>query len=121
MHALVIDDSRTTRTIISRLLKALDYETIEAADGHEALRVLASGELPGIAFVDWHMPEMSGIEFVQIVRADRRCDGMRIVMVTSENELDRVSEALAAGANEYLMKPFNRAALEEKIALLGAA
>lgn len=120
MRTLIIDDSRTTRTIIARLLRGLGYETFEAGDGLDALALIESHDPPDIAFVDWNMPEMSGIEFVQSARANPRCNAMRIIMVTSENEIDRVSEALAAGANEFLMKPFSRAALEEKIALLGA-
>ena len=119
MHALIIDDSGTTRTIIAGFLKRLGYETSEAPDGAAALRHLEAQGAPDIAFVDWNMPEMNGLEFVQCVRKEARYDGMQIVMVTSENEMSNVTQALEAGANEYLMKPFNKEALEEKIALLG--
>ena len=119
MRTLIIDDSRTTRTIISRLLKGLGYETSEAGNGIEALSRIEADGPADIAFVDWNMPGMTGIEFVQSVRTRHECDAMRIVMVTSENEIGCVSEALAAGADEYLMKPFSSEALEEKIALLG--
>ena len=121
MHALIVDDSRTTRAIIARFLKALGYETSEAPDGAAALQQLQKMEVPEIAFVDWNMPEMTGIEFVRQVRQDARFAGMQIVMVTSENEMANVAAALEAGANEYLMKPFTKEALEEKIALLGVA
>ena len=119
MHALIIDDSRTTRTIIARLLKGLGYETSEAGDGRAGLDHLAAHGPADIAFVDWNMPEMPGIDFVRGARKNPAYDAMRIVMVTSENEISTVTEALEAGANEYLMKPFNKEALEEKIALLG--
>jgi len=119
MHALIIDDSRTTRAIIARLLKGLGYQTSEAADGGAALAHLATQAVPEIVFVDWNMPEMTGLEFVQSVRKEARYEAMQIVMVTSENEMANVTAALEAGANEYLMKPFTREALEEKIALLG--
>src|SRR3954469_5740505 len=118
MNALIVDDSRTTRAIIARLLQGLGYTTSEAPDGAAALRHLETQGAPEIAFVDWNMPEMTGIEFVQWVRKEARYDGMQIVMVTSENDMANVTQALAAGANEYLMKPFNRESLEAKIALL---
>ena len=121
MRTLIIDDSRTTRTIISRLLQGLGYETSEAGNGIEGLHQLEVSGPPDIAFVDWNMPEMSGIEFVQKVREMQDYDAMRIVMVTSENELCAVTEALDAGANEYLMKPFSIESLQEKIEMLGVA
>ncbi|HEV7403920.1 MAG TPA: response regulator [Chthoniobacteraceae bacterium] len=119
MHALIVDDSRTTRAIIARLLQGLGYTTSEAPDGAAALRLLEAQGAPEMAFVDWNMPEMTGLEFVQSVRKEARYDGMQIVMVTSENDMAFVTQALTAGANEYLMKPFTKEALEEKIALLG--
>ncbi len=121
MHALIVDDSRTTRTIIAQFLKALGYETSEASDGAAALQKLQTRSVPDIAFVDWNMPEMTGIELVRNVRRDACYDGMQVVMVTSENEMANVAAALDAGANEYLMKPFTKEALEEKIALLSLA
>lgn len=119
MNALIVDDSRTTRAIIARLVQGLGYITTEAPDGAAALAHLQAQGAPDITFVDWNMPEMTGIEFVENVRRDARFDGMQIVMVTSENEMSNVSAALAAGANEYLMKPFTKEGLQEKIALLG--
>jgi len=118
MKALIIDDSRTTRAIISRLLQSLGYETAEAGDGLAALTHLQQNALPDIAFVDWNMPVMDGLEFVREVRKNPAFDPMRIVMVTSENDMTTVAEALEAGANEYLMKPFTKESLKEKIALL---
>lgn len=121
MRALIIDDSGLTRKIIARLLHGLGFATSEACDGAAGLAELARSGPPEIVFVDWNMPEMTGIEFVRAARKEPAYAGMRIVMVTSENELANVSEALEAGANEYLMKPFTQEALGEKIALLGLA
>lgn len=121
MRTLIIDDSRTTRAIIARILQGLGYETSEACHGLAGLEHLQSHGPADIAFVDWNMPEMSGIEFVKNVRQNASYDAMRIVMVTSENEMSTVAQALAAGANEYLMKPFDKEALAEKIALLSLA
>lgn len=118
MHALIIDDSRTTRAIIARLVKGLGYEISEAGDGLAALAHLQVHGPADIAFVDWNMPEMSGIEFVQHARKTPDYNSMKIIMVTSENEISAVSTALEAGANEFLMKPFTKEMLEEKIALL---
>jgi two-component system chemotaxis response regulator CheY len=121
-QALVVDDSRAMRTIIGRFLKEAGYQIAEAADGREALDRLA--ELRSIApvslvMVDWNMPEMNGLEFVQAARADASYRDVRIVMVTTETEIERVFSALEAGADEYLMKPFNQAALNDKLNLLG--
>jgi two-component system chemotaxis response regulator CheY len=121
MRALIIDDSGVTRKIIARLLHGFDFETREAEDGAAGLAALGQGELPEVVFVDWNMPEMTGIEFVRAARQEPRYEPVRIVMVTSENEMAAVTEALEAGANEYLMKPFTKESLGEKIALLGLA
>ena len=120
MQAIVIDDSRAMRSIIKRALAAIGFECFEAADGREALTKLAEhGRPPALAMVDWNMPNMNGLEFIEAVRADRAFDEMRIVMVTTEVEMHQVQAALEAGATEYLMKPFNEDALVDKIRLLG--
>lgn len=118
MRALVIDDSRTVRIIIRQILLELGLEVVEAANGREALDALR--EPPGIdvALVDWNMPVMNGLEFIQAVRAERAYDSLRIIMVTTETEQEQVLRALAAGANEYVMKPFTRDILVAKLSLL---
>ncbi len=118
MQALVIDDSRTVRAIIGKTLRELGMEVIEAAHGQEGLDRLR--EFPGVelALVDWNMPVMNGLEFIQAVRADRAYDPVRIMMVTTETEQEQVLRALEAGANEYLMKPFTREILVAKLSLL---
>jgi two-component system, chemotaxis family, chemotaxis protein CheY len=119
MRALVIDDSKTMRRIVSRVLVGLGYEVVEAADGQQALDALAAGPLPDLACVDWNMPVMDGLTFVTEVRANRAWRDVTLMMVTTESEHGQIVRALAAGAHEYLIKPFTADALREKLDLLG--
>ena len=119
MKALVVDDSRAIRVILGKMLAAIGFEVSEAADGNAALGVLEAEKSFDLALVDWNMPGMDGLQLVQSVRANHALDGIRIMMVTTENEIDHVVRALEAGANEYLMKPFTNTALLEKLAILG--
>lgn len=119
MRAIVIDDSRAVRRILSGLLRELGFEPSEAGDGAQALLTL--GELGPIdlALVDWNMPRMKGIDFVRHVRERGLQPQMRIMMVTTETEMDYVQQALTAGADEYVMKPFTKDVILEKLGLLG--
>jgi two-component system chemotaxis response regulator CheY len=119
MRALVVDDSRAVRMILGKMMRELGFETVEAEHGIEALSRLESGGSPDIALVDWNMPEMDGYTFLCQVRADARFADMQIMMVTTETEMHQVIRALDAGANEYLMKPFTKEAVAEKLQLLG--
>ncbi len=120
MLALVLGDSRAMRLIISRILRGLGYDVVEAGNGAEALQVLeAAAEVPALACVDWNMPVMNGLEFVQAVRARRGWRRMSLVMVTTESEQAQIVRALAAGASEYVLKPFTAEALVDKLRLLG--
>jgi two-component system, chemotaxis family, chemotaxis protein CheY len=120
MRAIVIDDSRAMRMIIKKHLTEAGFDVIEATQGAEALdKLRAEGKAIGVALVDWNMPVMNGLEFVENIRKDDRFSGLRILMVTSEAEIGSVERALAAGANEYLMKPFTVDALKGKLELLG--
>jgi len=120
MKALVVDDSRAMRTIIRTILKGIGYEVFEAGHGVAALERLAEVGATDVALVDWNMPEMNGFELVQAVRRQRAYDGMRIVMVTTEAEVDQMMKALEAGANDYVMKPFTADVIREKMSLVGA-
>ena len=117
--ALVIDDSRAIRLVVSRILRELGYEVAEAGHGADALAQIQAGADPTVALVDWNMPTMNGLEFVQAVRSEARYADIRLMMVTSETEQSFVTSALEAGADEYLMKPFTREILIEKLAVLG--
>ena len=121
VRALVIDDSRTMRSLLSRQLVALGYEVLQAENGQEALEVLeaAGGEVPELATVDWNMPVMDGLTLVQRVRANPAWRSLSLMMVTTEAEYDQIVRALAAGAHEYLIKPFTQEAFTDKLDLLG--
>jgi two-component system chemotaxis response regulator CheY len=119
MRALVIDDSKTMRRIVSRVLVGLGYEVVEAADGQQALDAMVEGPLPDLACVDWNMPVMDGLTYVTRVRANPDWRGVTLMMVTTESEHGQIVRALAAGAHEYLIKPFTPEALKEKLDLLG--
>jgi two-component system chemotaxis response regulator CheY len=121
MHALVIDDSRALRRILGEMLRQLGFTVDEAGNGREGLEALRNSPLPlpDIALVDWNMPVMNGLEFVQAVRADASLAGLPLMMVTTETELAQMATALEAGANEYVMKPFNKEVIADKLAILG--
>lgn len=120
MHALIVDDSRAIRSVIARMLRQAGWTVSEAGHGQEALEVLASlDDAPDIALVDWNMPVMDGYALLQALRSNPGYEQMQIMMVTTETEIERMQLALAAGANEYLMKPFTQEALAEKLGILG--
>lgn len=121
MRALVVDDSAVIRTVLTRILAGLGFEVVSAVNGKDALAKLEVVQRPDLALVDWNMPEMNGYEFIRAVRADGRWRDMPIMMVTTETEMEQVVRALAAGANEYLMKPFTPEMVQEKLAILGIA
>ncbi len=121
MRALVIDDSRVIRGILARILQPLDFEVSEAGNGQEGLERLRRLGKPDLVLVDWNMPVMNGLEFVRAVRAEQSYAEMPLVMVTTETETNRVTEALDAGANEYIMKPFTQDMIVSKLDLLGIA
>jgi len=119
VRALVIDDSRAMRRIVSSTLENLGFEVNQAGDGREGLDVLDGGWIPDLVTVDWNMPVMDGLQFVSAVRSNPAYRSMTIMMVTSESEHTQIVRALAAGAHEYVIKPFTADALRDKLALLG--
>ena len=119
MLALVIDDSRAMRMILKRILVSSGFEVIEAGDGQQALDAVAAGPVPELALIDWNMPVMNGLEFIRAVRKDPSHADMTLVMVTTESEHSQVVRALAAGAHEYVFKPFTPEALLGKLSMLG--
>ena len=119
MHALVVDDSRAMRSILARLMTGLGFEVSQAGDGAEALSVLEGGVRPDVILVDWNMPVMDGLTFVKSVRARDDLRDISLMMVTTESEQAQIVRALAAGAHEYVIKPFSDEVIAEKLALLG--
>jgi two-component system chemotaxis response regulator CheY len=118
-QALVVDDARVIRLLLSSSLSDLGYDAIQAANGKEGLAALDEAPSTTLALVDWNMPVMNGLEFVKAARADPRFSSLTIVMVTTETEFERITTALDAGANDYIMKPFTPEIVAEKLLLLG--
>jgi two-component system, chemotaxis family, chemotaxis protein CheY len=119
MQALVVDDSRAMRSILARLMTNLGFEVAQAGDGQDALDQLEAGLRPDVALVDWNMPVMDGLTFIKSVRARDEFRDMSLMMVTTESEHTNIVRALAAGAHEYVIKPFSDEVISEKLALLG--
>ena len=118
--ALVVDDSRTIRTIIKRILIDLGFQVLEAGNGLEGLKVMETEKnAVELVLADWNMPEMNGLELLKQLRANTDLASLKIIMVTTETEMSQMASALEAGANEYVMKPFTKEILKEKLALVG--
>jgi two-component system chemotaxis response regulator CheY len=117
-YCLVVDDSRVIRKVACRILAALAFETEEAADGEDALRACRQ-KMPDVILLDWHMPNMDGIEFLRTLRGERDGNNPVVVFCTTENDVAHITEALGAGADEYIMKPFDRSIIEAKLAEVG--
>lgn len=123
MQALIIDDSRAMRRILRQIVEPLGFEVLEAGNGREGLERLGACD-PGsieLTLVDWNMPEMNGLEFVQAVRADDTWRDLKLVMVTTETEPERMARALMAGVDEFVMKPFTPDLLVDKLRLIGVS
>jgi two-component system chemotaxis response regulator CheY len=122
VRALIVDDSKTMRRIVSKVVKENGFEIIvEAENGEEAMTRLrdAGADAPvQLALVDWNMPVMDGLSFVKAARAEGFAE-LPIIMITTEGSMEYVTRAIEAGANEYLMKPFTKESLRDKLALLG--
>lgn len=121
MKALVVDDSRAMRKIIGGILRREGFEILEAGDGEEAMKVLKDPQTGKVdlATIDWNMPVMNGLELVVNIRAEKTLRNITLMMVTTESEHSQIVRALAAGAHEYLIKPFTQEAISEKLMLLG--
>jgi len=119
MKAIVIDDSKAIRVILKKILVPLGFEVFEAENGQEAIIKIAQNGIPDIALVDWNMPVMNGLDFVKQARTLINLNNMKIMMVTTEAEMDRMVLALESGANEYVMKPFTKEIIIEKLQILG--
>lgn len=120
MKALIIDDSRAMRRLLSAcVVKHAHAEAVEAEDGIFGLEALERHADFDVALVDWDMPRMDGLEFVRAVRADHRWDALKLMMVTARNDGDELLHALEAGANDFLMKPLSEDMVVEKLRILG--
>jgi len=120
MKILVVDDSKAMRTFLTHLLTTLGLGPVTVAeDGQHALEILLESEAFDLALVDWDMPRLDGLGLVKAVRARPRFAELKLMMVTTQNSMDRVVGALEAGATDYLMKPVTQESLEDKLRVLG--
>src|SRR5579863_7515580 len=122
MKMLIVDDSKAMRGFLQHLTTELSFQTEEAENGRDGLTKLIKNdprEPFQIALVDWDMPIMNGLELVQSVRRNRDFYSIKLMMVTTQNSMEKVTSALEAGANDYLMKPVTKDALKEKLQILG--
>ena len=115
MKVLVVDDFATMRKIVRNILKQIGFEDItEAEDGNAALRILKSDKI-GLVVTDWNMPNMTGLELLQEIRRDAQTKNIPVLMVTAEGLKENVMEAIKAGVNNYVVKPFTAEVLQEKL------
>ena len=119
MRAMVVDDSRAMRKILGRILNEIGFDVVEAGDGLEALEQLRTDSEIEVALVDINMPNMNGIELIKAVRGNMIWDDLKLLMVTSETEMNSMVEALEAGANEYATKPFDSMVILDKLRMMG--
>lgn len=115
---LIIDDSRMIRRVAGRIVKELGFETDEAANGQDALEKCTI-DMPDVILLDWNMPVMDGFTFLKALRAEPKGDKPTVLFCTSERDVSRIVEALSAGADEYIMKPFDSDIIESKFHLAG--
>ena len=117
---LVVDDSKVIRKVARHILETLDFDVREAGDGQEALDA-CSQQSPDVILLDWNMPVMSGMDFLRALRQTEGGDAPKVVFCTTENGLGHIRAAIDAGADEYVMKPFDRETLESKLQIVGMA
>jgi two-component system, chemotaxis family, chemotaxis protein CheY len=117
-HCLVVDDSRVIRAVARRILEELRYSVEEAEDGMAALRACRE-KMPDLIFLDWNLPSMKGVDFVRSVRGQQDGGHPVILFCATESDPGEIASAMAAGANEYVMKPFDGSAVRAKLADIG--
>src|SRR4051794_17271321 len=110
---LIVDDSKVIRKVARHILETLEFEVEEAGDGQEAL-TRCEAKMPDVVLLDWNMPVMSGMEFLRMLRQRGHSDQPKVVFCTTENDMAHIRAALEAGADEYVMKPFDRETLRIK-------
>lgn len=117
-RCLIVDDSKVIRMVARRILEGFNFEIDEAADGQKAVEACQK-QMPDAILLDWNMPVMSGIEFLRKLRTMDRGTDPVVVFCTTENDLSHIQEAISAGANEYIMKPFDSEIIESKFTQVG--
>lgn len=116
MKVLVVDDSLVVRTIIEKTVQQMGYEAVHAGNGQEALDILAKqADDVELVLLDWNMPVMDGHDTVLNIKKNKAYDHLCIIMISTESEDEKIDQVLAAGANDYLAKPFSQEELSTKI------
>ena len=119
-QVLVVDDSAVIRKIARRILEGMRFDTVEAEDGRKALEVCGCA-MPDAILLDWNMPVMDGFEFLRELRKLPGGGGPKVVFCTTENDVAHIARAMHAGADEYIMKPFDKQIVQSKFAEIGLA
>jgi two-component system chemotaxis response regulator CheY len=117
---LVVDDSKVIRKVARHILETLNFAVDEAEDGREAMS-RCEAAMPDVILLDWNMPVMSGMEFLRALRQTDLCPQPKVVFCTTENDIAHIRAAIEAGADEYVMKPFDRDTLHSKLQIVGVA
>ncbi len=115
---LVVDDSKVVRLVARKILEALDFSIVEAEDGQQALEA-CQNVMPDAVLLDWNMPVKNGLEFLRELRALVGDNQPKVVFCTTENDMAHIQEAMEAGADEYVMKPFDSEIIESKFSQVG--
>jgi len=120
MKALIVDDAKVVRVALGRIMNQLGFESVEAVDGKQALEQMQVHSDVDVVMLDWNMPVMNGYEFLLALRAmDEHSLSPKVVMVTTETSMPSMLKALAAGADEYIMKPFDKDMVASKLKIIG--
>jgi two-component system chemotaxis response regulator CheY len=117
-HSLVIDDSSVVRKVARRILEELDFDVVEAEDGQQGLDICRES-MPDLILVDWNMPIVGGVEFLAALRGELGGKKPKVVFCTSENDVAQIARAMRAGADDYILKPFDRELVEAKLQEVG--
>ena len=117
---LIVDDSKVIRKVARHILETLEFDVEEAGDGQEALSRCET-KMPDVVLLDWNMPVMSGMEFLRALRQNEYSVQPKVVFCTTENDIAHIRAAIDAGADEYVMKPFDRDTLQSKLQIVGVA
>jgi two-component system, chemotaxis family, chemotaxis protein CheY len=117
-NCLVVDDSKVIRKVARHILESLELSVSEAVDGQDALNQCEAAA-PDVVLLDWNMPVMNGMEFLQALSTAKVTARPKIIFCTTENGISHIKAAVQAGADEYVMKPFDRETLESKLAIVG--
>jgi two-component system chemotaxis response regulator CheY len=117
-HCIVVDDSGVVRKVARNIVESMNFRVSEAEDGQKALDICLA-EMPDAVLLDWNMPVMDGMEFLLALRKEDGGDRPKVVFCTTENDIEHITRALAAGADEYVMKPFDKDMIEDKFREIG--